>query len=256
MRLFLRGLAWVVLLLVAATILQSQDAGPPTRRGEPARSPTPAPPELEPADLNRQDRVSRTHRHREEVAFSGRPLLALLPIDLGLVRADVEGLSGRVPRLVTNGPDELRRMAQAVGDDPSRYAIDPQAPVVSPRRPSGAEAIAERYVLAATNWNAGTYLSAFKQRVILSVPALRRELVRRWPTRETLSQLRRDREVRLSSIKRVERPGPEAVFLIDVGELHVSIGHRTQQNLTYRVVVRETREGPLVERFTAQRSRP
>src|SRR4051794_5562011 len=91
---FGRLLTLAGLFLVAAVAIEIPDATtdppiPPQR----SAAATATPPALTPAQTNRQDRVGARHRLREVLAFDGRPLLSLLPIELAGVRIEIAGLA-------------------------------------------------------------------------------------------------------------------------------------------------------------------
>jgi hypothetical protein len=91
-----RAAALCALLLVAAIALRLPDAEFASRRpetGEVTVPRSPTPPVVRAAAANRQDRTRRAHRRRETRAFDGRPLLAVLPLELGGVRITIEGLA-------------------------------------------------------------------------------------------------------------------------------------------------------------------
>jgi hypothetical protein len=100
------------------------------------RSPslTPAPPRLDDATLDRQDRTTSRQRRREQRAFDARPLLAQLPLTLGGVRIDLAGLAADPYELIVRIDPGARSRAYALTvyrralhsvDDPGRgYRVE------------------------------------------------------------------------------------------------------------------------------------
>lgn len=91
----MRPLIAIALLgLVALALAVLRDHGAPERPSSPpAATTTPAPPELHPATLDGQDRVSRARRHAEAQVFDARSLLSELPATRDGIRVDVGGLA-------------------------------------------------------------------------------------------------------------------------------------------------------------------
>lgn len=131
-----RFLAYSILFVLAAVALQLPDA----QLAEPIDSFRPAPPTptvtpspLTSTEVNRQDRVGRAHRRRETRAFDRRPLLAVLPLDLGGVRIEIAGLAedGKTTILsIAAGArgqryaeDLYRRALAAYGDSGADYTV-------------------------------------------------------------------------------------------------------------------------------------
>lgn len=116
-----RTLALVATLAVlAAAGAGSGDEAEYTRSrtaGRPSPSPapvgTPTPPRLPRKVLDRQDRVTRAHRHRETRAHDRRPLLAHLPLERDGVRIDIAGLAAdhrsTILTLTGRSPSRARR---------------------------------------------------------------------------------------------------------------------------------------------------
>jgi hypothetical protein len=113
---------------------------PPTTRHDAAtpatRTPsrTPAPPRLDHATLDRQDRRSSQQRRREQRAFDDRPLLAQLPLTLAGVRIDLAGLAADhhdlIVRIDPGARSQAfalavyRRALQAGGDTGRGYRVE------------------------------------------------------------------------------------------------------------------------------------
>jgi hypothetical protein len=95
---------------------------------------TPAPPRLDHATLDRQDRTNSQQRRREQRAFDDRPLLAQLPLTLGGVRIDLAGLAADHRDLIVRiDPGArsrafslavYRRALHALGDTGRGYRVE------------------------------------------------------------------------------------------------------------------------------------
>lgn len=128
---------FAALFVLAVVALELPDAtlSPPTRPPDTTAAPKPTatPPSLTAAEVNRQDRVSATHRRRETRAFDARPLLAVLPLELAGVRIEIAGLAadqhttiltiGAGPRGRRYALALYRRALAAYGDPGTAYAI-------------------------------------------------------------------------------------------------------------------------------------
>ena len=85
------------LFLIAALALQLPEESVHNRvpgpSGAPPRRPSPAPPRLTGAQINRQDHLRPAQRRRELRDGRTRPLLAVLPLELAGVRIAIAGIA-------------------------------------------------------------------------------------------------------------------------------------------------------------------
>lgn len=120
-------LAIALLGLIALALAGPRNhSGTERRVTPPVATTTPEPPELRPATLDRQDRVSRARRRAEAQIFDARPLLSRLPATRAGVHVDVGGLApdDRTTIFVVDAGSRTRAHARAVVAALLRHAGD------------------------------------------------------------------------------------------------------------------------------------
>lgn len=116
----------------------------------------------------------------------------------------------------------------------------PTVPATPTAVPASSEVarMARAYALAATNWTAVTYRTAYRRRRRLASLSLASALRRERPSPIQLRQLREDRSARLGAIVRIREAtdfGEERRVLLDVDELRTGAGQRSRQTVSYEV---------------------
>lgn len=113
----LAALALLAPLTLAACGTNAAPA--PTTTPAPTSKPAPAPRPPKAAEINTQDRTSRTHKRRESEAMDSRPLLDRLPLTVGDVTISIQGLApdGKTTLLRVDAGEGTAEHARAVYRD-------------------------------------------------------------------------------------------------------------------------------------------
>jgi hypothetical protein len=129
-------------------------------------------------------------------------------------------------------------------------------PTPTPRPSGAAIRVAEAYALEATNWTARTYVASLDRRSRLAGGRLAASMQERPPTPAQLRQLRTDDIARLAAVLRADEKvhGDLTVVRVGVDELHLAIGTRSRQTVTYELGMGRQHGSWRVVAFTEVRS--